>query len=137
MNTKAILKGGIRSACEVRLNELVAELPGIVAAQLTTADGFEVATHSGLMESGISAKLAAMGSSLWALSQAVSASTNIGGSRSLVVEGEQGHVVLMSVPKIKPALSLLVVTNQSAILGQTLWTARNAALDVSRLVLTE
>jgi predicted regulator of Ras-like GTPase activity (Roadblock/LC7/MglB family) len=136
VTTKAILKASIRSACEVRLAALVTEVSGIVAAQLTTADGFEVATHSGRMEPGIASRLAAMGSSLWALSQAVSSSTQIGESRNLIVEGEQGHVVLMAVPETRPALSLLVVTNQSSILGQTLWTARNTALDVSRLVLT-
>lgn len=137
MTTKAILRGSIRHACEARLGALVSEVHGIVAAQLTTADGFEVATHSGTMEPGNAAKLAAMGSSLWALSQAVSSSTQIGGSRNLVVEGEQGHVLLMAVPETRPALSLLVVTNQSAILGQTLWTARNTAREVSELVLAE
>ncbi len=134
MITKTLVTSGVRSACETCLHEFVSDVPGIVMAQLMTADGFEIASHIGPMGAGIAPKLAAMGSSLWALSQAVSASTQIGESRNLVVEGSKGHVVLMAVPDTRPALSLLVVTNPSATLGQTLWTTKNTALAISKLI---
>jgi uncharacterized protein len=134
MTTRAILQGRVRAACEEQLHDFVAGTTGVVMAQLTTADGFEVATQMAPAKTGTTARLAAMASSLWALCAAMSSETQIGKSRYVIVEGEIGHVVLMAVPHASPALSMLVVANKSAVLGQLLWSAKNATAAFGKLI---
>lgn len=136
MSTKSLLQGRVRSACENHLKEFVSSTSGIMLAQLTTADGFEVATHLGQSRAETSVKLAAMSSSLWALCAALTSESHVGVCRNVILEGGAGQIVVMEVPNSKPSLSLLVVADNSAVLGQLLWASRRATCEFSRLIVS-
>ena len=75
-----------------------------------------------------------MGSSLHALSEALLAECGQSLSRNVIIESNDGHLALMAVPGAQLALSLLVVSNRSAILGHLLWSAKNCASTLGKLL---
>lgn len=118
------------AACNAELSQFVAQSPGIRLAQLTTFDGFEVAVQP--EDTAAPAKLAAMSSSLHAVSQALVTQSGLRGSRNVMVECDDGFVLVLPISDTRPALSLLVVAERTAILGHLLWSAKNATVAVSR-----
>jgi len=120
------------AACTQELAGFMAQSPGILLAQLTTADGFEVAVQP--PDTAAPAKLAAMSSSLQALGEVLVTESGLHGSRNTMIECEDGYVLVMPVPKAKPALSLLVVASRAAILGHLLWAAKNTTSGVAKIL---
>jgi predicted regulator of Ras-like GTPase activity (Roadblock/LC7/MglB family) len=96
--------------------------PGVAAVVLTSGDGHEVAAHR--VEKAAAAKLAAMGSSIQALGDALTREAGVPGLRNLVLEAEKGTVLVMAVPGARPRLTLAVVAQPDATLGHLLWSAR-------------
>jgi predicted regulator of Ras-like GTPase activity (Roadblock/LC7/MglB family) len=113
----------VKLVCNRQLAEFVSATSGVVMAQLTTSDGFELGCQP--VGGGSRAKIAAMGSSLQALSEALVVECGQRHSRNVIIESEEGHLAVMAVPGIAPGMTLLVVANKSAVLGQLLWAARN------------
>ena len=134
MSAKAILQSSTRIACSDHLDEFLTQTPGIMLAQLTTADGFEVAAAMRDPKKSSTAKLAAMSSSLHALCEAMVIESGLETSRNLIIESDDGHIVMMSIPKIKPAMSLMVVSDRSAILGHLLWATKKSTQTFSQLI---
>ena len=104
------------------------QTPGVQAAVLMTADGFEVASFQA--GKSVTAKLAAMGSSIQALASALSTEAGLTGMKSTLIETETGLAMIMAVPTVKPALTLAVIANKSAIVGHLLWSARNLIIAI-------
>jgi predicted regulator of Ras-like GTPase activity (Roadblock/LC7/MglB family) len=102
---------------------------GVTSAVLLSTDGFEVASLQVNKESA--SRLAAMGSSLAAISSAIAKEAGISECSRLIVESDEGVVAVMKVPNLKPPLALAVVANDASLLGQLLWGAKNccAALE--------
>ena len=115
------------------LESLVDGTPGVTFAVLTTADGFEVATHP----SGVSMaqRLAAMSSSLQALSEAMVTEAGLAGTRNLVIESDGGTVIVLGVGKLTPRLSLTVVSRGGETLGRLLWASRECCASLERRLL--
>jgi predicted regulator of Ras-like GTPase activity (Roadblock/LC7/MglB family) len=103
------------------------QTPGVQAAVLMTSDGFEVASFQA--GKSVTAKLAAMGSSIQALATALSTEAGLSGMKSTLIETETGLAMIMAVP-MKPAMTLAVIANKSAIVGHLLWSARNLILAI-------
>ncbi|HEX6833418.1 MAG TPA: roadblock/LC7 domain-containing protein [Rudaea sp.] len=108
------------------------DTPGIALAVLSSGDGFEVASYRA--ERAVSAKMAAMGSSLQALSEAITREAGLKGARRLIIESDDGCVLALGVADSKPALSLVVVADKSASLGHLLWSAKICCTSVSRAI---
>ena len=104
--------------------------PGIVSAVLLSADGFEVASVQ--VGKGGAARLAAMGSSLSAIGNAIAKEAGIVDCNRMIIEADSGTVVIMHVPGAKPPMSLAVVANDASVLGQLLWAARSCCTAIGR-----
>ena len=118
-----------------RLLETFAQAtPGVTLAVLTSADGFEIAAHP----RGLSTaqRLAAMSSSLQALSEAMAGEAGLEGIRNLVIESDGGTVIVLGVGKLTPRLSLTVVSRGDETLGRLLWASRECCASLERRLLT-
>ena len=96
---------------------------GVLLAVLTSSDGFEVAAHPA--DSATTARIAAMTSSIQALSEALAREAGLSGSRSLMVETETGTVLVIGLTASSLRMSLAVVATSSELLGKLLWASRN------------
>jgi len=107
--------------------------PGVTLAVLTSADGFEIAAHP----RGLSTaqRLAAMSSSLQALSEAMAGEAGLEGIRNLVIESDGGTVIVLGVGKLTPRLSLTVVSRGDETLGRLLWASRECCASLERRLL--
>jgi uncharacterized protein len=96
---------------------------GVLLTVLTTSDGFEVAAHPA--DSTTSARIAAMSSSIQALSEALAREAGLSANRSLILETDTGTVVVVGLTETAPKMSLAVVATGSELLGKLLWATRN------------
>ena len=112
-------------AVQQRLAQFVADNPDITLALVTSSDGFEVASHPTL---AVTQRIAAMSSSLQALSEAIAREAGRGSSRNLIIETDNGTIVVLGVRNITPRMSLAVIASGSEILGRLLWAARNCCV---------
>ncbi|UYZ82872.1 roadblock/LC7 domain-containing protein [Entomomonas sp. E2T0] len=105
------------------LNQLMQTDCGIESAILTTEDGFEVAVESvGEVDSS---KLAAMASSMSAISNMSVSESNLGTHyQSLIIESDRGYIVIMDVACDKFPMILNIVASKNTVLGQLLYHAR-------------
>ena len=100
------------------LNELLETVPSILGVFLATDDGFEI-TQAISSKQFEPSKLAAMSSSMVALSHALVGEIDLGETENMLIEARLGKVLLLSVPG-NPTLSLTVIARPSATLGQVL-----------------
>ena len=107
--------------------------PSVTLAVLTSADGFEIAAHP----RGLSTaqRLAAMSSSLQALSEAMAGEAGLEGIRNLVIESDGGTLIVLGVGKVTPRLSLTVVAKGDETLGRLLWASRECCAFLERRLL--
>ena len=96
---------------------------GVLLTVLTTSDGFEVAAHPA--DSATAARIAAMSSSIQALSEALVREAGLSANRSLILETDTGTVVVLGLAETSPKMSLTVVATGSELLGKLLWATRN------------
>ncbi|AVP97119.1 diacylglyceryl transferase [Ahniella affigens] len=110
------------------LTDFGRQTPGVQAAIAMTADGFEVASYQA--GKSVTAKLAAMGSSIQALASALSSEAGLVGLRSTLIEADTGIALIVAVPGARVPLTLAFVANRSAIVGHLLWSARNLVAEI-------
>jgi predicted regulator of Ras-like GTPase activity (Roadblock/LC7/MglB family) len=89
---------------------------------LTSEDGFELAAYRG---QAISGRIAAMSSSLQALSEAITREAGLSNTRNLIIEAETGTILILGLQNTTARVSLSVVASTRETLGQLLWAARN------------
>lgn len=120
----------LHAPCQDELETLVAQTLGVDSAAVVTGDGFEVAS---VLRTGVVAdKLAAMVSSLLALSDAVARELDMLGCRNVIVETEAGAVVTLRVPAEGHELLISVLCSDAASLGSVLFAARDTARALGR-----
>jgi uncharacterized protein len=112
-------------AAQRQLTEFVAANPDITLAVVTSSDGFEFATHP---PAAVAQRIAAMSSSLQALSEAIAREAGRGRSRNLIIETDDGTILVLGIPNTTPRMSLAVVASGSEILGRLLWATRNCCV---------
>jgi len=98
------------------LKELVSRNPGILAAQVCTSDGFEVASVQRDEESH--RRLAAMVSSLHALGTAMVHETELGRYLNLIIEATEGKCLMMAIPRSSESLLLTAVASPTLLFGR-------------------
>jgi predicted regulator of Ras-like GTPase activity (Roadblock/LC7/MglB family) len=111
----------VLESAQRQLAEFVAANPDVTLAVVTSGDGFEITAHPQLP---MAQRIAAMSSSLQALSEAIAREAGLGHSRNLIIETDSGTIVVLGIPDIMPRLSLAVVASGNEILGRLLWAAR-------------
>ena len=131
--TSQRFQGAAVEDARLLLETLVDATPGVTFAVLTSADGFEIAAHP----RGVSTaqRLAAMSSSLQALSEAMVNEAGLAGIRNLVIESNGGTIIVLGVGKLTPRLSLTVVARGDETLGRLLWASRECCASVERRLL--
>ena len=129
-STSARVLPDFAAVASSHLEAFVSANPGIAYAVLTTSDGFEVAAHPRQI---ITQKLAAMSSSLQALSEAITREAGLINSRNLVIEAETGTIIVLGLGGAGPRMSLAVIANNSETLGRMLWAARNCGATLEGL----
>jgi predicted regulator of Ras-like GTPase activity (Roadblock/LC7/MglB family) len=110
-------------AVTLQLQSFANSNAGVLLAVLTTSDGFEVAAHPA--DSATAARIAAMSSSIQALSEALTREAGLATNRSLILETDTGTVVVLGLADTSPKMSLTVVATGSELLGKLLWATRN------------
>lgn len=114
----------IKLAAIRELDKLMNSATGVESAVLTTEDGFEVAFRSA-NDDVDSSKLAAMASSLSAISNMSIFETNLGTEyNSIIIESDKGYIVIMDIDNEAFPMILNVVASKKAVLGQILYHAR-------------
>jgi len=111
------------------LERLTAENEGILAAQVCTSDGFEVAATRRNAESH--RRLAAMVSSMQALGAALVEETELGSYRNLIIEATEGKCIMMAIAGTRGDLLLTVVANSQLMFGVFLVLCRNTCQAIS------
>lgn len=117
-------------AAQTQLKKLKQSCQEITAAVLLTEDGFEVAALD--TDQAKTSRLAAMGSSLAAISSAIAQEAGIAAYRRLIVESEEGMVAVTKVPDCKPSMILAVVCSDQSKLGQLIWSANHCCTEISK-----
>jgi uncharacterized protein len=119
-------------AIQTRLNELLNFVPAVQGVFLATDDGFEVAQAIAGKDLD-PARMAAMCSSMVALSHALVLESDLAETESLLIEAARGKIVLLSVATV-PKLSLSVVAKPGATLGQVLVSAKQCSAQIVKLM---
>ena len=96
--------------------------PDVTLAVLTSGDGFEVASHP--PGQAMTARIAAMSSSMQALSEALTREAGLTDNRNLIIETASGTVMILGLATT-PRLSLAIVAKSGELLGKLLWASRN------------
>jgi len=96
--------------------------PDVTLAVLTSGDGFEVASYPPNLP--MTARIAAMSSSMQALSEALTREAGLVENRNLIIETGSGTVMILGLATT-PRLSLAIVAKSGELLGKLLWASRN------------
>lgn len=98
------------------LHDLVHSTSGINGVLLATTDGFEV--NSIFQKNYDAGKLSAVGSSVLALVQALTNEAQLTGCRSVILDAENGKIMISAVPNVHQPMIVIVVTKEQVLLGQ-------------------
>ncbi|MDO5768239.1 MAG: roadblock/LC7 domain-containing protein [Psychrobacter sp.] len=98
------------------LHELVHATSGVDGVLLASTDGFEVSSIFQKDYDG--GKLSAVGSSILALVQALTNEAQLTGCRSVILDAQDGKIMISSVPNKNQPMIVIVVTKQQVLLGQ-------------------
>lgn len=108
----------VLDTAQVVANECVAEVVGVTAVVIATVDGFDVA--SACRSEQNAARLAAMASSISAISSVVSMEAGLGDFKSVTIGTGNGFAVVHSVPRPDVELVINVIASGDAILAQVM-----------------
>lgn len=119
------------NASQAILNELLHATNGIDGVLLASTDGFEV---SSIFQKDYDAnKLSAVGSSILALVQALTHEAQLTGCRSVILDAENGKVMISSVPNQHQPMIIIVVTKPQVLLGQIIHGMHKAVAKIIEL----
>lgn len=119
------LEAVMQAAAATVLDEMMAALSGLIAGVIATSDGFEIAAR-GRADLDV-AKLAAMACSMSALGVMVGTESEIGQYRSVVIEADEGYMVIMEILHPYYPMIMNLVVGSEEVLGQVLYRAKRAA----------
>ena len=95
--------------------DLLDQVEGVSTVVVATVDGFDVASA---LRTGEAARVAAMASSISAISAVVSQEASLGRNKSVTIDTEAGFAVVHSVYREDAELVIIVIANGGALLGQ-------------------
>ena len=115
MSVKINLAPSAKVIASREAEKMLSEVDGVTAVVIATLDGFDVASA---MRHGDPARVAAMASSISAISQVVSQEASLGRNKSVTIDTEAGFAVVYSVHRSDVELVINVIADGNAILAQ-------------------
>ncbi len=116
MSTHIPLPEAVKALARSEAQKVMNELTGVTAVVVATEDGFDVASVvSANLDAG---RIAAMASSISAISTVVSQEAGLGRNRSVTIDTESGFAMVYSVHRSDAALVINVIADSRAILAQ-------------------
>ena len=115
MSVKINLAPSAKVIASREAENMLSEVDGVTAVVIATLDGFDVASA---MRHGDPARVAAMASSISAISSVVSQEASLGRNKSVTIDTESGFAVVFSVHRPDADLVINDIADGSAILGQ-------------------
>lgn len=109
--------------CTEELTAYSKSYRGIEAALVATPDGFEVASYANVQNYSAD-KLAAVGSSLFALGSSLVSEFKLQNCKSVILDSDSGKVYISSIRAEKYAVVLMVQTTEQATLGNIIHGAK-------------
>jgi predicted regulator of Ras-like GTPase activity (Roadblock/LC7/MglB family) len=96
--------------------KMLTKVPGVTAVVVATVDGFDIA--SAISNNASAARIAALASSIAAISTVVSDEAELGLGKSVIIDTEAGFAIVYSVRRADAELVINVIANSTALLGQ-------------------
>ena len=124
MGPKSSLAPPVTELAAREADRLLSEISGVTAVVIATIDGFDLASA---MRQGDAARVAAMASSIAAISSVVSQEASLGRSKSVTIDTDAGFALVHSVYRPDADLIISVIADESAILGQVAYQAAQLA----------
>lgn len=121
------LSGLARALAQREAQQFVDEVDGINAIVIATIDGFEVVSAQRNATTFEASRIAAMASSIAAISAVVSQEANLGKNKSVTIDTDDGFAVVYSVARDDVELVINIIANSSAMLGQVAYRAAEFA----------
>ena len=115
MSAPAPLAPSATSIAQREAQDLLDQVEGVNTVVVATVDGFDVAAA---LRTGEAARVAAMASSISAISAVVSQEASLGRNKSVTIDTEAGFAVVHSVYREDAELVIIVIANGGALLGQ-------------------
>ena len=115
MSATMPLAPGATSIAQREAQDLLDQVEGVNTVVVATVDGFDVASA---LRTGEAARVAAMASSISAISAVVSQEARLGRNKSVTIDTEAGFAVVHSVHRSDVDLVIIVIASAAAILGQ-------------------
>ena len=115
----------LNTAAQLAVDQVMREVAGARAAVVSTEDGFEVASR--MANQAETARLSAMASSMAALGAMAGQENHIGTCSNIVIEADNGHIIMLQARRPQLNLVLSVVAGRDAIVGQMLYFSKLAA----------
>ena len=115
MSVKINLAPSAKVIASREAENMLSEVDGVTAVVIATLDGFDVASA---MRHGDPARVAAMASSISAISSVVSQEASLSRNKSVTIDTESGFAVVFSVHRPDADLVINVIADGSAIQGQ-------------------
>ena len=116
MSTHIPLPEAVKALARSEAQNVMNELMGVTAVVVATEDGFDIASVvNGDLDA---ARIAAMASSISAISTVVSQEAGLGRNRSVTIDTESGFAMVYSVHRSDAALVINVIADSRAILAQ-------------------
>lgn len=108
----------LRAAAQQAASACVAEVAGVSAAVIGTIDGFDLAAAFRIQQDA--ARIAAMASSISAISGVVALEAGLGKFRNVTIGTDAGFAVVHAVPRSDFELVINVIASEDAILAQVM-----------------
>lgn len=125
MTAEINLSGLARALAQREAQQFVDEVDGVTAVVVATIDGFDVVSA---MRHGIDpGRIAAMASSIAAISAVVSQEAGLGKNKSVTIDTDSGFAMVYSVPREDADLVVNIIANGNAMLGQVAYRAAEFA----------
>jgi len=112
---------GQRERLQPLLQDLQQRVEGERTVVLASVDGFALVSAGA---EGRGERLAAMTSAMLALAAAVGRELVLGDLQTLMLEAEQGKVLMLALPARPEPLLLMAGCDQRSVVGQVLWNTR-------------
>ena len=119
------LSGLARALAQREAEQFINDVDGVTAVVVATIDGFDVV--SVLRNDVEAARIAAMASSISAISAVVSQEAGLGSSKSVTIDTDSGFAMVYSVARPDADLIINIIANGNAMLGQVAYRAAEFA----------
>ena len=121
---KSVLSPAVKVLAEREAARLLEEVSGLTAVVVATVDGFDIASA---MREGDASRVAAMASSISAISGVVSQEAHLGRGKSVTIDTEAGFAIVHAVYRPDIDLVINLIADGNAILGQVAYQATQFA----------